>query len=316
MTRREVRTRLIALGATFAVIVVAFFLVVRPWYQRWGATDEEIARPLPGDEIIPTAVGQETRAITIQASVDHVWPWLAQLGQDRGGFYSYDLLENLVGCRMPTTDVLRPGRQQWQLGDKLWMYPRERAGGIGFATLRVFGPGRVLGFATRVTGASLDQLESGSWSFVLQPLGDSATRLLVRGRVAGGRSLLGAAFDLAIFEPAHFVMERRTMIGLKQLAEGGDRFRIVNHAHVVLWTITFVLFGAAAVMVLRRERWVPSLGGFVAAAVVFQFLTLGQPPLWLATTLVALLATVLWIPPRSPRRSAVVAHGAPVLRPV
>jgi hypothetical protein len=310
------RTRLLALAATFAAIVVAFFLVVRPWYQRWGATDEEITRPLPGDEIVPSAAGQETRAITIQASADRVWPWLAQLGQDRGGFYSYDMLENLVGCRMPTTDVLRPDRQQWQLGDKLWMYPPERAGGIGFATLRVFGPGRALGFATRVTGASVDQPESGSWAFVLQPLGDSATRLLVRGRVAGGRSPLGVAFDRAIFEPAHFVMERRTMIGLKQLAEGGDRFRVLNHVQVVLWTITFALFVSAAVMVVRRERWVPPLGGFVAAAAVFQFLTLGQPPLWLATTLVALLAVVLWIPPRSPRMRARVARGAPVLRPV
>jgi hypothetical protein len=94
----------------------------------------------------------------------------SQLGQDRGGFYSYDILENLVGCAMPTTDRLLPERQSWQIGDKLWMYPPEKAGGIGFATLRVRVPGRALGLATRAPGTPLTAPEDGSWSFILEPL--------------------------------------------------------------------------------------------------------------------------------------------------
>jgi hypothetical protein len=117
--RTRKTTRLLALPGSFVVVMLAFFLFVRPWYLQWGATDEETRRPLPGDEIVPNAPGQETRAITIHASVDRVWPWLAQLEQDRGGFYSFDLLENLVGCDMPTDDRLRPDKQSWHVGDKL-----------------------------------------------------------------------------------------------------------------------------------------------------------------------------------------------------
>ena len=153
---------MLALAGSLVALFLAFLLVVRPWYLRWGATDDETRRPLPGDAIIPNAAGQETRAITIRAPVERVWPWLAQIGQDRGGFYSFDLLENLVGCEMPTADVLRPDRQTWRLGDKLWMYPPNKAGGIGFATLRAYVPGRALGFSTHAPGSST-KVGDGSW---------------------------------------------------------------------------------------------------------------------------------------------------------
>src|SRR5690349_17482365 len=98
--------RAAVLTVAIAGVSLVFLTVVRPWYLRWGATDAELTMPLPGDEIIGTPASQETRAITVAAAAHRVWPWVAQLGQDRGGFYSFDLLENLVGCRMPTTDTL------------------------------------------------------------------------------------------------------------------------------------------------------------------------------------------------------------------
>lgn len=286
--------RLILLLGTFGLVLTVFFLFIRPWYLQWGATDEEARRPLPGDEIVPDAEGQETRAITIDAPVDKVWPWLAQLGQDRGGFYSYDLLENIVGCEMPTEDRLRPDKQHWEVGDKLWMYPPEKAGGAGHATLRVHVQGRALGFGTRMTGTPLDRPENGSWSFILEPLTDSTTRMFIRGRGAGGRSLLGTAFDRSIFEPVHFTMERRMMIGIGELAEGTGRSHMANHLHVVLWTITFVMWIVAAVQVVRRRSWGRPLLGFIAASAIFQFLTLGQPPLIVGTLLVSSLGLLLW----------------------
>ncbi|HET7459245.1 MAG TPA: hypothetical protein VFJ74_16465 [Gemmatimonadaceae bacterium] len=290
-------TRFLALAGALAALLLAFFAVVRPWYRQWGATSVEAGEALPGDEIVWNAAGQETRAITIHANVDRVWPWVAQLGQDRGGFYSYDLLENLVGCEMPTVDVLRPEKQQWRIGDKLWMYPPNKAGGVGFATLRVLVPGRALAFGTRAPGTSLREPEDGSWAFVLVPIGDSATRFIVRGRGAAGRSLLGVAFDRAIFEPMHFAMERRTMIGIAQLAEGRDRGRATNHLQLLLWTITFGMIVSAAVMVLRRRRaWRQPLAGFVAAAVLFQILTLLQPPLSIGVALVAAVVGTVWWP--------------------
>jgi len=294
--------RALALLVASAAIAGAFFLAVRPWYLRWGATDDETRRPLPGDEIVAVAAGRETRAITIRAPVGRVWPWMAQLGQDRGGFYSFDLLENLVGCEMPTEDRLRPEKQSWQVGDKLWMYPKRKAGGVGFATLHVYLARRALGFGTHVAGTAPAGPEDGSWSFVLEPLDGSSTRLLIRGHGAGGRSLLGVAFDRSIFEPIHFMMERRMMLGIEELAEGSSRGRVLNHVYVAFFVLAFGFVLAAAVLVLRRERWWRPLVGFIAAAVVFQILTLGQPPIAVGAALLVFVAGVLWWParPRSP----------------
>lgn len=297
MDRRWVRV--VVLVSVFAVILAVFLAVVRPWCLQWGATDAEAAMPLPGDEIIPGAVSQTTRGITIDAGAERIWPWVAQIGQDRGGFYSFDLLENLVGCRMPTTDVLRPDRQVWSVGDKLWMYPPDRAGGQGFATLRTYLPGRALGVGTHAVGTPVTAAENGSWTFVVQPVDRHTTRLLFRGRGAP-RSWAGVAFDRSIFEPLHFVMERRTLVGIKQLAEGRDRERWANHAQVLLWIVTFSLFAHAAVLVVRREAWRRPLAGFVTSAIVFQLLTLEQPPLIVGVLLMAAAGATLWwrVPPR------------------
>ena len=300
--RAQLLTRLAATLAAAVLLGAVFALVVRPWYLAWGATPAERTMALPGDEIVPNARNQETRAISIDAPADSVWPWIAQVGQDRGGFYSFDLLENLVGCEMPTVDSLRPGRQQWAVGDKLWMYPSTKAGGVGYATLRVLIPGRALGFGTWYAGTPPSGPEDGSWSFVLVPVNDSTTRLLVRGRGAPGRSLLGVAFDRSIFEPMHFVMEKRMMIGIKQLAEGDSRQRVLNHVQVVLWFVTFAMFVVGLASVFVRPAWKRALSGTVAAAVVFQVLTLGQPPVDVGILLVLIVATLLWWPvkPGSP----------------
>jgi hypothetical protein len=307
--------RLAALAAALVALGLVFGLVVRPWYLSWGTTPAERTMTLPGDLIVPGAANQETRAITIHARADAVWPWVAQIGQNRGGFYSYDMLENLVGCEMPTTDVLRPDKQRWAPGDRLWMYPSTKAGGAGYAVLRAYVPGRALGFGTWFAGTPPTGPEDGSWSFVLLPENDSTTRLLVRGRGAPGRSLLGVAFDRSVFEPMHFVMEKRMMIGIAQLAEGGTRGRVWNHVQVVLWFVTFAIFVAGLASVFVVPAWKRALTGTAAAAVVFQILTLGQPPVDVGILLVLVVAAMLWWPiaPGSPLSAILEKHVPPVV---
>jgi hypothetical protein len=296
MRSETTAARYAALASILAAILSAFLMFVRPWYLRWGATGEETRGALPGDEIIPNAAGQETRAITIHAPAHEVWPWLAQIGQDRAGFYSFDLLENLVGCEMPATDRLYAELQSWRVGDKLWMYPPRKAGGAGVATLRTYVPGRVLGFGTRQFGTPLGAPENGSWSFILEPLDGSTTRLIVRGRSAPGRSLLWTALDRFVFEPAHFVMERRMMITLKQHAEGGVSRRVENDVQILHFAIGFALFVTAGVRSLAgRDGW-RALLAVVAAAVVFQILTLGQPAVAVGAVLTAAAAALLFWP--------------------
>jgi len=88
-------------GAILLGVHLVLGPILRPWRIKWGATDDEIRRTLPGDELVPQPQWSYTQAITIRASATEVWPWLVQIGQGRGGFYSYEWLENLVGCDTP-----------------------------------------------------------------------------------------------------------------------------------------------------------------------------------------------------------------------
>ena len=309
MTPQQRISRALLLALTTAALGAIFLTLVRPAYLNWGSTAQERIQPLPGDEIVPQTDGQVTRAVTINASLSTVWPWLAQLGQDRGGFYSYDLLENAIGCEMPTDDVLRPEQQQWSLGDRLWMYPPDKAGGIGFATLRHYEPGHALGFGTRLAGTPLSQPENASWSFVAIPIDARTTRVIVRGRGAPRTSLALLAFDRIVFEPIHFVMERRMLIGLKQLAETGIRDRQGNRWQVAIWVVTLMLAGYYAFTVWRRVHWGIPLGAFVLTAAVFQVLTLGQPPVAIGLALFAAAACGLSLVRVAKDRDRIEARG-------
>jgi hypothetical protein len=288
--------RALVLSAMLAVILLVFVQSVRPWYLTWGASADEADRSLPGDAVLPAAREQGTRAITISAPAEQVWPWVAQLGQDRGGFYSYEVLEDLVGCEMPSADRIRPEFQGWKPGDKLWMYPPDKWNGLGHGALAAYEPGRAISFATRQIGTSPASPYDGNWTFVVEPIDAKRSRLLVRGREAGSPAWLARTFDHFVFEPIHFVMEKRMMVGIQQLAEGGRLSRARDIAQVLLWTAAFTLFLFSIVLVFRREDWVPHLLLVAASAVVFEFLTLAQPSPAFGAILVGWIAAWLWGP--------------------
>jgi hypothetical protein len=152
-------------------------------------------------------------AVTIDAPVETVWPWLAQIGQDRAGFYSYDWLERLIGARIYNSDVIVPEWQQREVGDLVRGAQPDYLGGvlgddIGWR-IRELHPGRAL------------VLENWG-AFVLEPVGSNATRFHIRSRGQGIPSLSGIAITplgLLAFEPAHFIMEREMMLGIKRRAE-------------------------------------------------------------------------------------------------
>src|ERR1700733_2875779 len=118
MSRRTVAGVTVIGGAA-----AAYILVVRPWHLRWGATGRESRESLPGDDLIADPDLTATRAIPIRAAAGQVWPWIAQLGQGRGGFYSYDYLENLVGCDLHNADKVVPEWQSIAVGDALRLHP-------------------------------------------------------------------------------------------------------------------------------------------------------------------------------------------------
>ena len=298
--------KLAALALTLGALVSLYALVVRPWFLSWGSTEAEQTRVLPGDEIAPGA-RSTTRAVTIAASADEVWPWVAQLGQDRAGFYSYEILEDLAGGEMPRATQIVPDAQGWRSGDSLWMYPPAKVDGFGSAPLLALVPGRALAFGTWWAGSPHDRPPDGSWAFVIEPAGDESARLLVRTRGTSAPSVLGRAFDRGFFEPAHFVMERRMMDGIRGLAEGRQApSRASERAEVLTWVGMAVVFVWAVVAVFRRKRWAVPLAVTGATAIAFQILTLAQPPALAGGVLLAVLAGSL-LRGALPRRARVPA---------
>lgn len=210
------------LGRALPVTLLTYFWVIRPWQFRWGATDDEVRRALPGDELSPHPASQATRALTINAPATEVWPWLVQMGQDRGGMYSYTWLENLFRADMQNADRIMPEFQHRKVGDKVWLAPPERYGGQGYALVGAVDPNRELVLITHAvspTGGSADSAGQGTWSFVLDPTDQQSTRLIVRSRGVESPSLSMRLLDLLFWEPAHFIMERKMMLGIKQRAE-------------------------------------------------------------------------------------------------
>ena len=288
-----------AILAAFGFLWLGFFAIVRPWYLSWGADSTLQNAYLPGDRLLWQGAGRETRAIAIQAPAAAVWPWVAQIGQDRGGFYSYEVLENLAGCEMKNLDYLVPALQRWEPDAKLWMYPKEKLGGLGNAPLAVYEPGHALVFYTRRTGTAPTDPPDGTWAFVVQPIDGASSRLVTRARARGSLSLLGLAFNRGIFEPVHFVMERKMMEGIRARAEDRRVSKAADDANVALWVITFAAFMASAGLALAGRQWRRRTTTFMAAGALFELLTLAQPSLWVGIPLVSALCLAVWLPHRS-----------------
>jgi hypothetical protein len=204
---------LMAAGAIAANIVLS--PLTRPLYSRWGSTPTEQARPLPGDDIVPRPRLESTRAITIHAPAAVVWAWLAQMGQGRGGLYSYQMLENLARCDMHNADRIHSEWQNPVVGDKVRFGPEP----FPFQYIRAIDPGRTL-----VLGSAAGETKTpASWVFHLEPLGPAATRLIVRARNGYEPGLLNALIWRGITDPIYAVMERRMLIGIRDRAEAQVR---------------------------------------------------------------------------------------------
>jgi hypothetical protein len=194
--------------------LAAYNYKVRPWHLRWGATDDELTETLPGDEVKPDAGIVVTHAVTIDAPASVVWRWLVQIGQDRGGFYSYDYLENLFGLKIHNTREIRPEWQALKVGDFVRSAHTDWLGGkykdkTGWFVFRLE-ENRAL--------VLRDEIERGSWSFILKPSDEARTRLVIRARGDKPAGLL-KIFHYGFFEPAHFIMERKMLLTLKNRAE-------------------------------------------------------------------------------------------------
>jgi hypothetical protein len=198
--------------ATGLLLGVAYWTLVRPRMLNWGSTPAERARSLPGDDLLPDADAESTMAVTIAAPPEAIWPWLRQLGQERGGFYSHEWAENLVGLDIHNADRIVPEWQDLAVGDTVRL---GRADRYPDATLEVaaFDPERSLVLLTPGDPAWW------VWSFVLDPVEEGTTRLLVRSRIRlPGNPLVRVAAQ-SVLDPVTFVMTHGMLRGLRSRAE-------------------------------------------------------------------------------------------------
>ena len=200
--------------------IVLYEAVIRPWHEHWGATETESVEVLRGDHLVAEPAHQVTRAITIDAPPAEVWPWIVQLGADRGGFYSYDWLEDRFGLDIHSAGDIHPEWQNLAVGDVVYA---NRARTAGWYVVDLV-PGEVLVLAVadllrdrpvrRDEGLRWEFL----WTFAVRPAGQHRTRLVVRERVAFGSRV--AKWLMAPMGLVSFVMSRKMMQGIKRRVEG------------------------------------------------------------------------------------------------
>lgn len=191
-------------GASLIVLVVVIYTwVIRPWHLRWGATDDEVTRRMPGDEYISDA-GQATRAISIDADPEDVWPWLVQLGYDKAGWYSYDWIDN---DGQPSADRILPEHQHLEPGDKILMMPD-----MGFVVRQVDEPRSIV---------SVLEDGSTSWSLGLYPDNGHGTRLVSRWRPHFDTTP-ATLFMSALADPGTFIMEQKMLRTIRDRVEEAE----------------------------------------------------------------------------------------------
>jgi hypothetical protein len=213
MSTKSIARSAAGVAAFGGAALLAYAGFVRPWHLRWGATPDEAGRPLPGDELVDNPRFVSTRAVTIHAPAEAVWPWLVLLGYGRGGFYSYDWVENLLMRVLRGTPGYRsaerilPAFQQLSPGDFIPAGPPDMLGGRVAETARWKVEAVIPGRSVVLRG----------WgAFVLEPLDAHTTRLIVRSH---GTRLGSRLMQILFWEPAHFVMERRMLRGIRERAE-------------------------------------------------------------------------------------------------
>jgi hypothetical protein len=274
------------LGSLIILIIVAaviYVVFIQPWHVRWGTTNEEAERALPGDNIVSELDYQCTRAITIQAPAEKIWPWLLQIGQDRGGFYSYNWIENLFGLDIHNIYRIVPEWQHLEVGDTVMLGP-----GVGM-TVAVLESGRSI-----VYKFPPDQLmQEITWAFVLCPVDSSTTRLIIRMRINASRAPKTSFF---LFDPGHFIMERKMMYGIKECAEKTQGITTSHHTNETIWFISIIIAGLGIFALLFSSKWPWNLlmASIGTICLVLVFFIAYPSPLYGCLLAASIIGALIW----------------------
>ena len=285
MAKRHGTLGLIGRAALALGIAVAGYLFVyRPQQLRWGATDEEVARALPGDEIQAHPVFDATRSITIDAPPDEVWPWIVQIGYLRAGWYGLDLLDN---DGVPSAREIVPEYQSLRVGDKLPIWK------IAFQRVAAIEPNRYL-----LTRGDDDT----TWVWALYPAGERQTRLVWRMRSAPYSWTSPYIAPQLFTDAVDLIAVREALLGIKERAEGQHSNTTLPYVEVALWLASFVGYLVASVGILRWRSWPRAALAAAGSSLVTIGLVLGRPPVPVDALGAAVVSAGLLWAKRSARR--------------
>lgn len=196
-------TSRIRIAAALVALALLYLRVIRPWQLHWGATEEEVTRAMPGDDVVTRPTFDATRAVTVAARVDEIWPWLLQLGCKRAGWYSYDWIDNLG---IPSAKRIIPELQHVEVGDLVPISPDGKAG----LWVKSFEANQWLLWG--------DDKGDVTWLWQLNPIDDDHTRLITRVRLHYVWTSPAIIFNL-LLDVGDIIMMRKCMLGIKRRAE-------------------------------------------------------------------------------------------------
>ncbi len=198
--------KIIGIPFALAIVGVIAIILLTPWMDRWGATDDEVAATYVGDELVSQPASFVNRAVTINAKPEQIYPWIVQLGAGKGGMYSYSFFEtNILRCELINADRIHEEWQDLKVGDLVKMCPNEPPPPYIIAQIE---PNQTIVMGHQENGKWVDL-----WQFVLTPQADGTTRLILRTRTMA----VGGFWD--VIHPGVFIMERGMLLGIKQRAE-------------------------------------------------------------------------------------------------
>jgi hypothetical protein len=204
---------IVGIPVLIAVGVVLYGALVQPWASTWGATAEEAAMALPGDDLAPESQIDSTRAISVKARPEEIYPWMVQVGQGRGGMFSYDGLENLVGCNIHTLNTIIPELQDLQVGDRVMLGEFEQ-----LPYYRVIALEADFAVVLQSVDPESGELSDGTWVMAAVEQGDGTSRLIMRHKSLPAADGTGKVVN-AVFGPISFLMEQKMMRTLRDFAE-------------------------------------------------------------------------------------------------
>jgi hypothetical protein len=287
---RSFLARLFSIAGLFVGVLIGYIFGLRPLLLRWGATPEEMARAMPGDSLVANPTFCATRAVTIRGRPEDIWPWIAQMGYGRAGFYGYDLIENLGSERgIRSAQQILPELQHPAVGDRVYMSR------IAYLSFDAVAPNRYL------IWKGDDSPPDSAFTWAIYPLDATHARLVSRIRIRYHWRDRRILLDL-FTEFADPVAVPKILEGIKARTEGQEPAPLRTQAvQIAVWVLAVLESFVAVVFVFRWDAWWKACALAVVSIGVLLFALYGRQAVWTAAGLVLVLGAALWIAPRELR---------------